>query len=189
MVVTGQDFTFGKGRGGNVGLLAVHAQGREIEVEAVQAVSDAKDIISSSRIRAALQEGRCEDAARLMTRPFTIAGKVIHGDKNGRKLGFPTANMELGEYLRPKYGIYAVRGCLPDGRVVDGAANIGMRPTFDPPKELLEPYFFDFSGDLYGQEIAVEFHHFIRPEAKFDSLDELMAQMTRDCDRARELLA
>ena len=123
-----------------------------------------------------------------MTRPFAIRGIVEHGDKVGRTLGYPTANLPLGTYLRPRYGIYAVTGRLPDGRVLQGAANLGVRPTFDPPKELLEPYFFDFSEDLYGQEIEVAFHHFIRPEAKFDSLDALKVQMDADCDEARRLL-
>jgi riboflavin kinase/FMN adenylyltransferase len=114
---------------------------------------------------------------------------VEHGDKNGRKLGFPTANVAMGTYLRPRYGIYAVTGTLPDGRLLKGAASMGVRPQFEPPKELLEPHFFDFEGDLYGQEIEVAFHHFLRPEAKFENLDALMAQMERDCARARELLA
>jgi len=91
--------------------------------------------------------------------------------------------------LRPRYGVYAVTGRLPDGRVLQGAANLGVRPQFDPPKELLEPYFFDFAGDLYGQEIEVAFHRFIRPEAKFDSLDALKAQMEADCAEARRVLA
>jgi riboflavin kinase/FMN adenylyltransferase len=94
---------------------------------------------------------------------------VQHGDKLGRTIGFPTANLPLGNYLRPAYGIYAVTGCLPGGRVVQGAANLGIRPHFDPPKELLEPHFFDFSGDLYGAEIEVAFHAFLRPEAKFET--------------------
>ncbi|MBA4355194.1 MAG: bifunctional riboflavin kinase/FMN adenylyltransferase, partial [Novosphingobium sp.] len=111
-----------------------------------------------------------------------------HGDKLGRTINFPTANLDIGAYLRPRYGIYAVTGRLPDGRVAKGAANIGIRPTFDPPKELLEPHFFDFSGDLYGQEIEVAFHHFLRPEAKYDGLDALVAQIGRDCDQARALL-
>jgi len=152
---------------------------------AVGPVCDADGPISSSRIRAALQAGDCETATRLLTRPFAVQGPVIHGDKNGRKLGFPTANVDMGGYLRPRYGIYAVRGHLADGRVLNGAANLGIRPTFDPPKELLEPHFFDFSGDLYGQDIAVEFVSFLRAEAKFDSLDALIAQMARDCDEAR----
>ena len=94
----------------------------------------------------------------------------------------------MGQYLRPRYGIYAVTGTLPDGRILKGAANLGIRPTFDPPKELLEPHFFDFAEDLYGQEIDVAFHAFIRPEAKFDHLDALMAQMAADCDEAKRLL-
>jgi riboflavin kinase/FMN adenylyltransferase len=124
-----------------------------------------------------------------MTRPYAIRGPVIHGDKRGREIGFPTANLDLASYLRPRYGIYAVTGALPDGRLVQGAASLGVRPTFDPPKELFEPYFFDFSGDLYGQEIEVRLHHFLRPEAKFDSLEALTAQMERDCEEAQRLLA
>ena len=95
----------------------------------------------------------------------------------------------MGQYLRPRYGIYAVTGRLPDGRVLKGAANLGIRPSFDPPKELLEPHFFDFEGDLYGQLIDVAFHAFLRAEAKFDSMDALMAQIAADCDEARRLLA
>ena len=109
--------------------------------------------------------------------------------KRGREIGYPTANLPLGPYLRPRFGVYAVRGRLPDGRRLDGAANLGIRPTFEPPKELLEPYFFDFDGDLYGQTIAVELVSFLRPEAKFDSLDALTAQMAKDCEEARRRLA
>ena len=188
-VVTGQDFTFGRGRGGNPALL--QSLGAQVGVGArtVGPVHDDIGPISSSRVRTALQTGDCAEAARLLTRPFAIRGTVQHGDKVGRSIGFPTANIDLGQYLRPLYGIYAVTGRLPDGRVLQGAANIGIRPSFDPPKELLEPYFFDFSGDLYGQEIDVALHHFLRPEAKFDTLDALTAQMQRDCDEARRLLA
>ena len=129
------------------------------------------------------------EAARLLTRPFAIEGIVRHGDKLGRTIGYPTANLDLGPYLRPAYGIYAVRGRLPDGRVLGGAANLGIRPTFEPPKELLEPYFFDFSGDLYGQRIEVELVDYLRAEAKFDGLDALTRQMEQDCARARAVLA
>lgn len=188
-VVTGQDFTFGKGRGGTPAVLASYGAQFGISARGVGAVHDAEGPISSSRIRAALKAGDCDTAARLMTRPFAIRGKVQHGDKRGRTIGFPTANLDMGSYLRPRYGIYAVTGQLPDGRVVQGAANMGIRPTFDPPVELLEPFFFDFSGDLYGQEIEVAFHHFLRPEAKFSSLEELTEQMERDCEEAKRLLA
>jgi riboflavin kinase/FMN adenylyltransferase len=155
---------------------------------AVSAVTDDHGPMSSSRIRAALKAGNCAEATRLLTRPFTIRGIVQHGDKNGRKLGFPTANIAMDGYLRPLYGIYAVRGRLADGTVLNGAANLGIRPSFDPPKELLEPHFFDFSGDLYGQEIDVEFIQFIRPEAKYEGLEALMDQIAKDCAEARRIL-
>ena len=188
-VVTGEDFTFGKARGGNIAVLREVGGQCGIGVRTVGPVVDHGEPVSSSRVRDALRHGDCAEAERLMTRPFAIRGVVEHGDKVGRTLGYPTANLPLGSYLRPRYGIYAVTGKLPDGRVLHGAANLGVRPTFDPPKELLEPYFFDFDEDLYGQEIEVAFHHFIRPEAKFDSLDALKAQMERDCDEARKVLS
>lgn len=187
-VVTGDDFTFGKARSGNPQVLVEHGGKLGLRAKAVGAVTLAGEVVSSSGIRHALKSGDCETATRLLTRPFAIRGTVQHGDKLGRTINFPTANLDIGAYLRPRYGIYAVTGRLPDGRVVKGAANIGIRPTFDPPKELLEPHFFDFSGDLYGQEIEVAFHHFLRPEAKYDGLDALVAQIGRDCDQARALL-
>ena len=192
-VVTGEDFTFGKGRAGNRQRLTELGAGCGLEARSVGPVLDNGAPVSSSRVRAALQAGEPQEAARLMTRPFAVRGVVEHGDKVGRSIGYPTANVALGSYLRPRYGIYAVNGqilsdSLPDGRVLSGAANMGIRPSFDPPKELLEPYFFDFAEDLYGQEIEVAFHHFLRPEAKFDSLEALKAQMDADCDEARRLL-
>lgn len=188
-VVTGEDFTFGKGRGGNIELLKTHGAELGLSSRAVGPVMLDGEVVSSSRIRAALKAGDCETATRLLTRPFAIRGIVQHGDKVGRTIGFPTANLPLGNYLRPHYGIYAVSSALADGTRLHGAANLGIRPSFDPPKELLEPHFFDWSGDLYGQEIEVAFHHFLRPEARFDSLDALTQQMLVDCDQARKLLA
>jgi riboflavin kinase/FMN adenylyltransferase len=187
-VVTGEDFTFGKGRSGNAQVLASEGPRFGLSARAVGPVTLEGEVVSSSRIRDALLAGDCATATRLLTRPFAIRGPVQHGDKLGRTINFPTANIDIGAYLRPRYGIYAVTGRLPDGRLLKGAANLGIRPTFDPPKELLEPHFFDFSGDLYGQEIEVAFHHFLRPEAKFDGLDALVAQIARDCDDARQLL-
>ncbi|NNC72533.1 MAG: bifunctional riboflavin kinase/FAD synthetase [Sphingomonadaceae bacterium] len=187
-VVTGNDFVFGKGRSGDVVMLAEFAVRHGFFTEIASPVNEDEEIVSSSRIRDALKAGEPETATRLLTRPFTIEGVVEHGAKQGRELGYPTANIRLGHYLRPKYGIYAVRGRLPDGRTLDGAANLGIRPSFDPPAELLEPYFFDFDGDLYGQKIAVELVSFIREEAKFDDLDALKAQMAKDCDEARRRL-
>jgi riboflavin kinase/FMN adenylyltransferase len=188
-VVTGEDFTFGKARGGNIDMLRDLGAAHGISATAMGPVVDDGGVISSSRIRDALKAGDCETATRLMTRPFAIEAVVQHGDKNGRDLGFPTANMDMGHYLRPRYGVYAVRGKLPDGRLLNGAANVGIRPQFEPPKELLEPHFFDFSGDLYGQNIEIEFHAFLRAEAKFDSLNALIAQMDRDCAMARDILS
>lgn len=188
-VVTGEDFTFGKAKAGNARVLAELGRARGFSAETVGAVTLDGEVVSSTCIREALIAGNPRAAARLLTRPFAIRGVVQHGDKLGRTIGYPTANVDMGKYLRPAYGIYAVRGRLPDGRVLNGAANLGIRPTFDPPKELLEPYFFDFSEDLYGQEIEVELIEFLRPEAKFDTLEALTAQMDRDCLAARHLLA
>jgi riboflavin kinase/FMN adenylyltransferase len=188
-VVTGEDFTFGKGRGGNVAVLKDLGAPLGMAARAVGPVSEEGDVVSSSRIRDALKVGDCGLATHLLTRPFAIRGVVEHGAKLGRSIGYPTANLKLGTYLRPAYGIYAVTGLLPGGKVVHGAANLGIRPSFDPPIELLEPFFFDFSGDLYGQEIEVALHHYLRPEAKFDSLEALTAQMEADCLQARALLA
>ena len=189
-VVSGEDFTFGQGAKGNVALLQGFGAEHGLMSRTVGAVIDYGRAISSSRVREALREGDPEEAARLLTRPFAVRGVVQHGDKRGREIGYPTANLTLETYLRPQYGIYAVTGrILATGQELRGAANVGMRPQFEPPKELLEPYFFDFAGDLYGQEIEVAFHHFLRGEAKFDTLDELTEQMARDCDEARRLLA
>lgn len=188
-VVTGTDFSFGKGRDGNVAVLAELGGELGFGTDAVGAVEDAGGVISSSRIRTALVEGRPRDAARLLTRPFTIRGVVEPGAQLGRQLGYPTANLRLGTYLRPRYGIYAVRARLGDGRIVDGCANLGVRPTVPgQADELLEPYFFDFSGDLYGQTIDVALIEFLRAEEKFADLGALKVQMARDCDRARAAL-
>jgi riboflavin kinase/FMN adenylyltransferase len=188
-VVTGEDFTFGKARGGNLAVLHDLGAREGIRAKSVGPVMFDGEVVSSSRVRDALREGNCPAANRLLTRPFAIRGLVQHGDKLGRTIGYPTANLPLGSYLRAAYGIYAVTGRLPDGTLLKGAANLGIRPSFDPPRELLEPYFFDFSGDLYGAEIEVAFHHFLRPEAKFETMEALTAQIEADCVAARELLA
>jgi riboflavin kinase / FMN adenylyltransferase len=187
-VVTGRDFTFGKGRAGDTGSLAALGAALGFAAEVVPPVALDGETVSSTRIRDLLREGRPREAARLLTRPFAIQAVVEGGARLGRQLGYPTANMRLGDYLRPAYGIYAVRGRLADGRVLDGVANLGIRPTFDPPEELLESFFFDFAGDLYGQAVEVALIAYLRPEARFDSLDALKVQMDADAARARELL-
>ena len=188
-VVTGDDFTFGKARGGNVSVLAALGERHGFSVDTVCAVGAGGEAVSSSRIRDLLKSGDPAGAAKLLTRPFAIEGVVQHGDKLGRTIGYPTANVALGNYLRPAYGIYAVRVRLDDGRVVAGAANLGIRPSFDPPKELLEAYLFDFAEDLYGRTIEVALIAYLRAEARFDSLDALTAQMDADCTTARAVLA
>ncbi|HTK57758.1 MAG TPA: bifunctional riboflavin kinase/FAD synthetase [Sphingomicrobium sp.] len=186
-VVTGEDFTFGKGRGGNVEVLREIGASHGIVAETVGAVLLDGVRISSGRIREALQAGDPGAAIHQLTRPFAIRAEVIHGNKRGRDFGWPTANMKLGPYLRPAYGIYAVRVRLPDDREYDGVANFGLRPMFEP-EELLEAHLFDFDGDLYGQPIEVALHHYLRPEARFETHDELIAQIARDADEARNLL-
>ena len=193
-VVTGHDFTFGKGRRGDVTMLRERCEAQNIAVRIVAPVEDSGDVVSSTRIRNALTAGDPQEAARLLTRPFAIRGEVGHGAKLGRSIGFPTANLLMGCYIRPRFGIYAITGRiltgpLAGGPELQGAANLGVRPSFDPPTELLEPYFFEFRGDLYGQTIEVALRHFIRPEEKYESLDALKDQIARDCDKARALLA
>ena len=188
-VVTGADFTFGQAKRGDVAMLAELGTRLGFTADTVGAVTLGGETVSSSRIRDLLRGGNPRDAARLLTRPFAMEGVVQHGDKLGRTIGYPTANIDMGKYLRPAYGIYAVTARLADGGLVQGAANLGIRPTFDPPKELLETYVFDFAGDLYGQVIEVALIDYIRPEAKFDSLDALTAQMEADCAEARVRLA
>lgn len=187
-VVTGEDFHFGKGRSGHAGDLPLLGAGLGFTAEAIGAVEDGSEPISSTRIREALRAGNPREAAALLSRPFTIAAPVIPGAQLGRTIGVPTANQKLGEYLRPRYGVYAVRAALPDGSVRDGVANLGTRPMFDVPEELLESWIFDWSGDLYGQEIAVQLVEWLRPELKLGSLEELKARIALDVEEARAAL-
>jgi riboflavin kinase/FMN adenylyltransferase len=188
-VVTGDDFTFGKGRAGNVDLLRSLGAEHGIAAEAVAPVLIGGERVSSGRIREALAAGDTATATHLLSRDFAVEGTIERGDGRGRALGYPTANLELGDYQRPKYGIYAVRVTLDDGTEHPGVASLGVRPTFEPPQELLEPYLFDFDGDLYGRKIAVALHAFIREERKFDGAEALVAEMRSDEAAARNLLA
>jgi len=188
-VVTGDDFTFGKMRGGNVEMLRTLGAEHGIVAEAVAPVLLGDLRISSGRIREALEAGDTGTATRLMSRDFAIEGIVESGDRRGRELGYPTANMALGDYQRPRYGIYAVRATLDDGSEHPGVASLGVRPTFEPPQELLETHLLDFDGDLYGRKIEVALHAFIRDEKKFDDIAALIAHMREDEAKARHLLA
>jgi riboflavin kinase/FMN adenylyltransferase len=188
-VVTGDDFTFGKGRKGDIQLLRSLGERHGVVAEAVSQVLVDGVRVSSGRIREALVAGDSGTATKLLSRDYAIAGVVQDGDKRGRELGYPTANLVLGDYQRPRYGIYAVRATLDDGSEHPGVANLGIRPTFDPPQELLETHLLDYSGDLYGRRMEVGLHAFIRAEQKFETIDALVAEMRRDEAAARKLLA
>ena len=185
----GADFAFGHRRGGDTAFLAHAAEARGIGLSVVPPVSDAEGTLSSTRIRRALQDGYPERATRDLGRVWEIAGEVVHGDKLGRVLGWPTANLWLGRHLEPARGVYAVTVALPDGREAKGVANIGRRPTLGgDPQTRLEVYLFDFSGDLYGQEIRVRLVHFLRADATFAGLEELKAAIAQDAEDARRAL-
>ena len=186
----GFDFTFGKGRSGSPQALAGYGREMGFTVSAAQRVDDADGLkLSSSAVREALKAGDMDRAAAILGRPFAIQAEVIHGDKRGREIGVPTANMALGDYMRPAYGIYATRTRLPDGRVVDGVSSLGVRPMFRTEEPMLEAWLFDFDGDLYGQTLETELIAFLRPEMTFDGLDALKAQIDADAKAARAVLA
>lgn len=186
----GFDFTFGKGRTGSPEALRRYGEALGFTVSVADRVDDAGGLkLSSSAVREALHAGDMARAAAILGRPFAIEGEVIHGDKRGRTIGVPTANVPLGDYMRPAFGIYAVRVRLPDGRRFDGVASLGVRPMFRTDEPLLEVWLFDFSGDLYGQTVETELVAFLRPELNFDDLDALKAQIDRDAADARAVLS
>lgn len=190
--VAGYDFHFGAKRSGSPAFLKEAGARHGFEVAIVDCISaEAADGIgaaSSTATRAALEAGDVEQAKKLLGRPFSIMGEVIHGQKLGRTLGFPTANLLPDPSCRLRHGIYAVQVAIGD-KILDGVASYGRRPTFDNGPALLEPYIFDFSGDLYGETIEVRFIGWIRGEVKFASVDALTAQIKLDAARAREILA
>jgi riboflavin kinase/FMN adenylyltransferase len=187
--VVGYDFHFGKARVGSPEYLTDAGKRLGFDVRVIAPVSDETAIISSSRARACLEAGDVEAANRLLGYRWFVAGEVIAGDRRGRMLGMPTANIQLGADSRLRHGIYAVRLRRPDGSVHHGVASYGRRPTFDNGAPILEVHLLDFSGDLYGERAIVTFFDWIRPEARFDSVDDLIAEMNRDGDTARRVLA
>ncbi|MBP0494554.1 riboflavin biosynthesis protein RibF [Roseomonas indoligenes] len=185
----GADFAFGHRRGGDVTFLARWAERRGIGLSIVPPVSDAAGPISSTRIRRALQDGYPERAAALLGRDWEVRGVVFHGDRLGRELGWPTANIWMGRHLEPARGVYAVRAALPDGTLVPGVANIGRRPTLGgDPETRLETHLFDWSGDLYDREIGIRLVRFLREDMTFTGLDELKAAIAADAAGARAVL-
>jgi riboflavin kinase/FMN adenylyltransferase len=191
-VVVGDDFRFGKARQGDAGTLQDFGARFGFEVTIAPMLAAGGERVSSSAIREALEAGEPQAAARMLGHWHRIDGTVSHGDKRGRDLGFPTANIVLDGLLLPKFGVYAVEVEVlsgPHAGTYGGAASIGIRPTFGINAPNLEVYIFDFSGDIYGEEISVALVEFLRGEVRFEDVDSLVAQMNKDCDRARERLA
>jgi riboflavin kinase/FMN adenylyltransferase len=187
-VIVGEDFCFGKGRQGNLALLQQRGAELGFGVTTFELVGEGEaSKISSTSIREALRDGKPDVAAALLGHPWTVEGRVEGGDRRGRTIGFPTANVSLEGYLEPALGVYAVRVEVGGGKY-GGVANFGRRPTFDKKDVLLEVHIFDFEGDIYGQPIVVSFISFLRPEMKFAGLDALKAQIAKDSVTARALL-
>jgi riboflavin kinase/FMN adenylyltransferase len=189
-VVTGFNFHFGKG-GQASGEDLARLAGDAFPVQVVSPVMEGDSPISSTRIRQALTIGKVEEAKELLGRPYSFYGKVIPGDQRGRMIGFPTANLEpTAPYLIPRQGVYVVRATV-DGKVHSGMMNIGMRPTFDhpEPRQVIEVHLFQFTGDLYGKEMEIACLHFLRPEQKFASVDQLIQQLEKDQQAAEKWLA
>lgn len=188
-VAGGFDVTFGKRRSGDTTLLRTLGERHGFGVTVVDRQDGFDgDKLSSTGVRSALEDGRPEAATAILGRPFAIEGVVAHGDKRGRLLGFPTLNVPLGDYLRPRFGVYATRTRLPDGRVLDGVSNLGNRPTVDGTQARLETWLFDFDGDLYGATVETDLVSFVRDERRFDGLDALKAQIAADAETARTAL-
>jgi riboflavin kinase/FMN adenylyltransferase len=185
-VITGNNFHFGAKRGGDCAFLAEAAQKYGFGYDAVAAVHGAEGMVSSSAIRTLLAEGNVAGANCLLGHSYAIPGHVAHGDKRGRTLGFPTANIPLGKLFMPRAGVYAVRAKSSAHGELRGVANVGVRPTVGGTKPQMEVHLFDFNGSLYGEYVHVTLRRFIRDEQKFASLDALKEQITRDCAEARQ---
>jgi riboflavin kinase/FMN adenylyltransferase len=189
-VLVGEDFRYGAGRRGDAASLAAAGRTLGFEVEVFARVDDGAERISSTRVRAALAAGDFALAGRLLGRPYAIIGRVEHGAKRGRSLGFPTANVRLGRAKAALKGVFAVRCFGAATRGLEGVASLGTNPAVtDGGRATLEAFLFDFSGDLYGRRLTLEFHRKLRDEAHFASLDELAAQIRRDCEAARAYFA
>ena len=185
-LVVGHDFRFGSMRAGDAG--AIRRLAPEMEVIEVAAFVEGAEAISSSRVRKLIAGGEVEAAAALLGRPVTVSGQVVHGDARGRTIGFPTANVDVDEELRPGNGVYAVRARLGDGRVVNGVANFGTRPTVDGSRYAAEVHLLEIDEDLYGQPLEVALLHRLREERRFGSVAELVTQIRRDVAAARAFL-
>lgn len=189
-VAVGFDISFGRGRTGSAALMQAYGEEYGFTVSVAEPVSSRDgEKFSSTAVRDALREGQPDQAARILGRPFAIEGVVRRGQQLGRQLGFPTANVEVDDYVVPKLGVYATRTRLPDGREVPGVANLGNNPTTGIVETRLETWLFDFDEDLYGQIIETDLIAFLRPELKFDSLELMIAQIRQDEKDARAIVA
>ena len=191
-VVVGADFHFGKGRAGTSGDLVDLGRAFGFEVTIAELLHNDLGEVSSTAIRTALSEGRPRDAAAMLGHWHRIDGAVLGGDRRGREIGYPTANMSIRGLHAPKFGIYAVKVDVltgPHQGSYDGAASIGVRPTFGENLPNLETFIFDFTGDLYGEHLSIAFVEYLRPELKFEGVEPLVAQMDQDCAEARRILA
>ncbi|MFC3079118.1 bifunctional riboflavin kinase/FAD synthetase [Phenylobacterium terrae] len=188
-VAVGFDNSFGKGRTGSPETMRQYGEELGFGVSVAGAVGDdSVEKYSSTAVREALREGRPQDAAAILGRPFAIEGTVQRGRQLGRELGYPTANVALGDYVIPKFGVYATRTRLPDGREFAGVANIGVNPTVGEVDPRLEVWLFGFDEDIYDQLIETDLLHFLRPELKFETIGEMTEQILRDADQAKRLL-
>jgi len=193
-VVAGYDFQFGQKRQGDCETLLHLGRDKGFGFTAVPKVVDEQGIVySSTRVRECLKAGDARAAAHVLDRAFELEGRVEHGDQRGRQLGFPTANLHLGDFLRPALGVYAIRAGLDEGsetRWIDGVCNVGKRPTFDKGDDVvLEAHLFDFDADLYGKHLRVQLIERLRAERKFDGLDAIKTQIAIDCEKAKEILS
>jgi riboflavin kinase / FMN adenylyltransferase len=184
-LAVGEDWRFGQNRGGDVEFLRQRARQDGFRLIAVPPVMLEGERISSTRIRQAIRDGNLEAAARMIGRPYSVSGPVVKGQELGRTLGFPTANVATAEAQLPPDGVWAVSARQADGPWLDGVANLGVRPTVDGNSRLLEVHLLDFAGDLYGRDLEVEFREFLRPENRFNSLEELRLQIAKDVEQAR----
>jgi len=189
----GEDFAFGKARAGDIQTLATLGASFDMQATGVPLAFDNHHmVISSSRIRAALQAGQVDLASQMLGRPYVLSGVVSQGDQRGRTIGFPTANLSLSDQLQPAFGVYAITAKIGQGEgalICDGVANIGIRPTVNDRGVLAEAHLFDFQDDIYGQRIEIALKGYVRAEMKFEGLEALRAQIAKDTETAKQMLA
>ena len=187
-VVVGFNFSYGRGRGGNPKTLIEEGSALGFGVDTVSPFEFEGEVVSSTRVRTLIKNGQIDMAARLLSRPFSISGIIEKGDQRGREIGFPTANFSAPQRVAPPHGVYAVDVELEKDRYLSGVMNYGSRPTVSEDAARFEVHIFDFSGDIYGQKIKVNVRSKIRDEQKFQTVDELVEQIRKDCEVAKGLL-